>query len=224
MTGAVTSLASPRFVGTPMSFGGSSGGRHAILLDEQFARSWGETQAPISLSPPPVLQRALPVGNATVGVLAVPEGRGAVETLEKRMFDTRMALKIKASPVAMHLGREWLNKLFAQIDALLDPDEWDPADSVPSTESFATFLRMVVFLSPRRRPSLGATSDGNIVAVWVNDAGRLTIECRDSDVVRWGLFINRDGSSDSAVGTTSISRLPEVLSPYDPESWFGRAV
>jgi len=140
-------------------------------------------------------------------------------TLEERLFDARAACKLKAASYAMHIGPDWRRRLFAQIDSLLDSDEWDPAD-VPVTEtSFTTFIRMLLHLHPKRRPGLGAAANGNIIAAWTNAKNRLTIECGANDNLRWVVVCYDNEERESAAGQTTLSRLIEVLDPYNPKQW-----
>lgn len=138
-------------------------------------------------------------------------------------FDRLAQLKMATSQIAMHLEEAWRAGIFRQLDVLMDPDEWDFSDALPDTRAFQTFLRMIVYLGPVRRPSLGATSQGHILAAWHSGQDRLTIECAPSDSVRWVLAEHRGGDRESAAGQTTVRRLPEVLAPYTPNKWFAVA-
>lgn len=138
---------------------------------------------------------------------------------EARIFDHRIALKVLTSKVAMHLDGAWRAGLFRSLDTLLDGEEWDFSDALPSEASFKTFLRMIVYLSSARRPSLGATADGHIVAAWTCGQDRLTIECLPDDSVRWVLAKCVAGERVSGAGRSSTRFLIEALRPYSPEQW-----
>lgn len=143
-----------------------------------------------------------------------------VSDLEGQLFDSRAAFKIEVATIAMHLDGDWRSKLFGQIDQLLDKDEWDPDDVPVTHRASTTFLRMILFLRPSRRPGLGATQHGSLVATWSNDNNRLTLVCEPGDRVRWIVTSTRDGEPESASGSTVVSRLPAVLLPYEPVQWF----
>jgi hypothetical protein len=102
----------------------------------------------------------------------------------------------------------------------LDPEDWDFSDELPSVESFRTFLRLMISLGHVRRPSLGATADGDIIAAWVMGSNRLTIECLPADHVRWIVNTKLDGESISAAGRAKIHLLDGLLEPYKPGTWF----
>lgn len=131
------------------------------------------------------------------------------------------ALKIATANLAMHLESKWRDGLFRQLDQLIDPTEWDFSDDLPSVASYKTFLRMMIFLGKVKRPALGATSDGNIIAGWMSGKDRLTIECAPADEVRWSVVKWIDGRREPAAGRTLVARLPSRLEPYDSSDWFG---
>jgi hypothetical protein len=144
----------------------------------------------------------------------------AAHDLPEKLYDALAAFKIKTSVVAMHLDDAWRSRLFEQLDNLLAVDEWDENDEPPELASFATFLRMLLSLRPSRRPGLGATSDGHLIASWTIDRDRLTIECLPKDTVRWWLSVAVGDDKESAAGATGLNRLKQVLAPYNPDRWF----
>lgn len=176
--------------------------------------------------------RGLSSGFPVVGTDArVASGRAlpsiatkAQKSLEERLYDALAAFKVRTSSVAMHMDTDWRDKLFGQLDSLLDAEEWDAEDLPPDLHSFGTFLRMLLNMRPERRPGLAASSDGHLIATWTVGKDRLTVECLPNDEVRWLLSRCLDGETERAAGLTVIARLPEVLAPYNPAKWFTRAV
>ncbi|MBW8303008.1 MAG: hypothetical protein K0M78_03510 [Brevundimonas sp.] len=134
---------------------------------------------------------------------------------EERIFDRLVAFKVNTSQLAMHLQEAWRSGLFKQLDYLLDADDWDYEDRLPTVESFKTFLRMIIALGEVRRPSLGSTSAGDIIAAWTQGQDRLTVECLSDDQVRWVVRRNLRGESVTVAGKNSSSLLLEVLAPYN---------
>lgn len=143
-------------------------------------------------------------------------------SLEEQLYNARAACKIKTAAVAMHLPADWRTHFFRQIDSLLDIESWDPEDHPATAASFATLLRMLLFVRGRR-PGLGATSSGNFIATWTEGQDQLTIECKPDDQVRWVLVRYLDGQRESAAGETGLPRLLDVLRPYDSHRWFRNA-
>ncbi|WP_457660165.1 MULTISPECIES: hypothetical protein [Sinorhizobium] len=141
-------------------------------------------------------------------------------SFKDKLYESRAAFKIYASKVSMHLGRDWLHRLFAQIDSLLDADEWDPEDPPPQLATAQTLIRMLLTLKVERKPGLGISPKGNLVAAWTLEKNRLTVECLSNDRVRWVLSRVRDDEVERAAGEGKIDRLREFIEPYDPEIWF----
>lgn len=142
-------------------------------------------------------------------------------TLEERLFDATANVKILTSQVAMHLDREWRDRLFRQLDALHDPIEWETGDEPVKQGSFATFLKAIVGLRPQKRPGLGLSHSGHLIAAWTNGSNRLTVEFLNNDRVRW--VIGRRDSDDEPeqiAGQTAVSKLASALAPYNSAIWF----
>lgn len=142
------------------------------------------------------------------------------KNLDEELYDALATFKMRTALVAMHLEREWRSRLFRQLDSLLALEDWHASDPPPSLDSYSTFLRMLTLLKPQRRPGLGATSDGNLVAAWTVGDDRLTIECLPKDLVRWHLSVTIEGERERAAAETPLQRLKQVLAPYDPNRWF----
>lgn len=145
------------------------------------------------------------------------------KTLPEQLFDSVASFKTHTSQVSMHLGREWRNKLFGQLDSLLDAEEWDSRDIAPSLLSYSTLLRALLKIMPERKPGLGATSDGQIIAAWTEGGNRLTLYCLPRDQFLWTVTRYFGEKPEKAGGTTDLGRLMRVLEPYDPKIWFSRA-
>jgi hypothetical protein len=141
-------------------------------------------------------------------------------SLEEQLYDALAAFKVQTAQVAMHLDRDWRTRLFRQLDSLLSQDDWQLDDAPPLLSSFSTFLRMLTLLRPGRRPGLGATHDGYLIATWTVGDDRLTIECLPKDFVRWHLSVTIEGDRERAAAETPLPRLLQVLQPFGPSRWF----
>jgi hypothetical protein len=139
---------------------------------------------------------------------------------EERLFDSLSRVKVLTAQVAMHLQREWRDRLFRQLDNLLKPEDWHEADEPIQEESFSTFLRTIIHLHPGRRPGLGLSDRGYLIAAWTAGADKLTLEFLPRDGIRWILTCNVDGEKERAAGETFVARLPQVLASYHPSRWF----
>lgn len=160
-----------------------------------------------------------------IGALRIPPSPGSMpvveRSLEERIFDATAGVKILTSRVAMHLDREWRDKLFRQLDSLHDPEEWELGNAPIQQASFATFLKAIVGLRPQKRPGLGLSHAGHLIAAWTKESERLTIEFLGNDRVRW--VIGRrdaDGELEQIAGHVTVSGLAAALSPYNTSVWF----
>ena len=142
------------------------------------------------------------------------------KSLEEHLFDATANVKILTSQVAMHLERAWRDKLFRQLDSLHDLDEWEQNDEPIQKDSFACFLKAIFQIKPQRRPGLGLSSMGNLIASWTTDLDRLTVEFLPGDRVRWVITQQCNCESEYFSGQTAVSRLADGLAPYQPEKWF----
>jgi len=140
----------------------------------------------------------------------------------ERLYDSLAEAKQLTAQVAMHLDSDLRRRLFAQLDDLLNLDDWHDDDTPLTGSSFSTFLRMILFVNPDRRPGLGLSNHGNLVAAWTVGGDRLTIECLPKDTVRWSLSCEIDGDRERAAGETQVVRLPDVLNSFKPQRWFAR--
>jgi hypothetical protein len=141
--------------------------------------------------------------------------------LEHQIFDALAQVKILTSQVAMHLDSEWRAKLFRQLDSLHDIAEWEPGDEPIQKGSFATFLRAMLSINPKRRPGLGLSQAGNLVAAWTTNDDQLTIEFLTHDRVRWVLSRRLDADTlERFAGETRADLLSARLSEYNPDHWF----
>ena len=141
-------------------------------------------------------------------------------TLEDQLYSARAACKIKTNQFAMHFGPEWQHSFFAQLDALMDKDDWDACDTPVTETSFTTLIRLLLTLRGKRRPGLGIANDGNVVAAWTAGANRLTIVCMPNDKTRWIVSQIIDGDVETAAGDSKLANLLDRLNPYNPEQWF----
>jgi hypothetical protein len=142
------------------------------------------------------------------------------ESTEERLDAALASAKVMTSNVVMHLDREWRDGLFAQLDDLLEIEDWHEDDEPLLDESFRTFLRLILYQKPKRRPGLGLSHRGHLIAAWTTGADRLTLECAPDDTIRWVLSCQTDGERERAAGETHVARLPEVIRPYRPDRWF----
>jgi hypothetical protein len=154
-------------------------------------------------------------------------GREVVATsdspLQERLFDALANVKILTSQIAMHLNQQWRSRLFEQLDSLHDPDEWEENDQPIQQASFATFLKPILSIAPQRRPGLGLSSAGHLIAAWTDDQGnRLTIEFLPARI-RWVLSRRYGDEVERFAADTTVDRFAVSLATYNPQNWFEHA-
>ncbi len=147
----------------------------------------------------------------------------ADKPLPEKLFEALAQVKLLTAQVAMHLDTEWRSRMFRQLDDLLDAEDWHEDDDPIKASSFETFLRMIIFHKPSRRPGFGVSNRGYLITAWTSGSDRLTTEFLPNDTVRWVLSCEVDGEAERAAGETSVRRLMEVLAPYSPPRWFADA-
>lgn len=146
--------------------------------------------------------------------------RPITTTSSEKVFDAVAAAKVAFAQVAMHMPRQWREQAFAQLDTLHDVTEWENDDQPIAQSSFATFLRTLILLGITSFPSLGMTSEGNILAAWVIDSDRLTMEFLPSNKVQWTVVQVVADEMEPTSGICSVKRLANLLAPHDPARWF----
>lgn len=140
--------------------------------------------------------------------------------IEKRAVERLQALTLKAAEVAMYLDETWREGLHRQLEFLLDPAEWPEDAPLPEVDSYQSFLRAVILLRPHKRPSLGVSDFGNLVATWDSGDGQIFIEFHPNNAIRWSAAQTVDNRLQVASGKTVTSSLADELAGYLPDRWF----
>jgi len=145
-------------------------------------------------------------------------------TLDEALFDAKASAKILISHVSMYLRQGWRDKLFYQLDNLLDPEEWDPDDKPLQKRSFDTFLKAICDLMPTARPGLGVSHSGNLIAAWRSgNSDRISLEfAPDGRVKVIGTrFIDQEPVPFSA--QANVGNLKQALIQFNCSTWLGCA-
>ncbi len=145
-------------------------------------------------------------------------------SVEESLFDARAMAKILTSRISMYLREGWRDKLFYQLDNLLDPNEWDPVDKPLQERSFDTFLKAICDLKPAKRPGLGLAYSGNLIAGWRNNENeRVSLEFAPTGRVT--LIGSRliDGEPVLFSARAPVSALKKTLVSLNCAEWLGCA-
>jgi hypothetical protein len=160
------------------------------------------------------------VSGAVANLAQVKDSDPKKSALKDQILAKLAAFKQMTATVAMYLDRTYREALFSTLDRLMDPDDWDTEFKLPSEQSFSTFLRMMIYLHPTKRPGLGLSPSGHVLAAWSRENDRIVIECIGDDEVRWVLSRTIEGERESGAGRVQLHRVPDVIAPYEPEHLF----
>lgn len=166
---------------------------------------------------------ALRSGPSPGGIQSRIDAKPPEKPLEDVLFDALATVKVLTSQVAMHMDSEWRKKLFRQLDSLHDPAEWETGDVPVQQASFSTFLKAMLTIHPERRPGLGLSHTGHLIAAWVTGSDRLVIEFLPNDRVRWTLSISGDEGPIRYGADIPVTHLSEGLASHNPQHWFAHA-
>lgn len=166
-----------------------------------------------TLTDPSQQRNALPANQLTSRIATFDK------SLAETVFDRNAQHKIAFLQVSMHFEPRWRERMFVQLDRLLDPQEWIEEDALSDEQSFKTLLRLLHVLKPQRAPGLGLSSTGNFVASWSCGKDHLTIECRPADELLWSCIIMLP-QQQVASGDASVTRISTALTPFNTERWF----
>jgi hypothetical protein len=140
---------------------------------------------------------------------------GGLQNLDEKLFDVSANVKIESSRVSMHLDPIKLAKIFKQIDTLNSPEEWDVENELLKIDSYKAFLVWFISVKPQVGPGLGVSNKGYLIATWMKNKDRMILEFFPKHRVRWMLYKSLGEESEIASGESSISRLSNILSPYE---------
>lgn len=114
------------------------------------------------------------------------------EDLSLKLFNNAAAVKMMFGEYLRHLPQEWRSAVFRQVDRLLDIEAWNEESSVIDRRSFRTFLRFIDYARPGRKPSLGVSSNGLVLAAWVAKPQKIFVTFLPDDAVRATLVTRTD--------------------------------
>ena len=143
-------------------------------------------------------------------------------SLIEQLWDNRAALKeITAKYSASHLDSAFRKKLFFQIDWLLNFEEWEAGERLADIDSYKTLIKFILNANLATTPYLGLSENGLLLASFISDKGKLTIECMPNEKVKYIAAYLSDGKQKRAAGDAeSIKDLLDLLYPFKNAGWF----
>ena len=185
------------------------------------ARLGGLADFSKSLTSPPV-RESRTASLRSQGALKAARGAASpmVGSPSEILFTATAAAKVWTSSVAMHLDRDARDRIFAQLDVLHELEEWSDGDVPIKLESFKTFVRAIIYHRINSRPSLALSANGDLLALWIDGADKLTIEFRERNFTRWFVQTGAGDFAEQATGSAPLERMRAVLEPYGADRWF----
>lgn len=138
---------------------------------------------------------------------------------EFRVLERAFDLKILASQYSIHLSYDRREKLFKEIDRLLDPTSWYDDDILLTQDSLRAFLRWTIYNGWKAWSALGVSNAGNLLVAWRIASDRVTAEVLPNDVIRWTASILQEGGVENAVGECVLKRFPAAIQSHLSALW-----
>ena len=135
--------------------------------------------------------------------------------------DRNFEFKTRFSVFAKFFDPTWRESLFAQLDQIFDPIDWEEEEPVPSLSSWETCLRLLSSTSFAIRPGL-SLHNGSFVLVWRNNGLRCAITCLDGDRCLWSVSEKVGSEAEYATGECSTGSIGRHLLPYNKDEWLYR--
>lgn len=110
------------------------------------------------------------------------------KSFEEQIFASLVSLKVAVSQFAMHLTAEERSRIFAELDSVINVDDWHEGDQLPKVEAFEDFLKWMIYSKYFRWISIGSSNDGGLLVAWKTPYVLLTAKFSGGDgfdAVRW---------------------------------------
>ena len=105
--------------------------------------------------------------------------------LRQRVFNSGVEMKVAVSQYAMHLSPETRQKLFHDLDEVINVEDWYEEDILPRYDSFRDFLKWTIYSKRFNWVSIGVSNEGNILVAWKSKHALLTANFDGRSRVLW---------------------------------------
>ena len=124
---------------------------------------------------------------------------------------------------ATRIRGEVFARLIDRLNDLLDPDEWELGEPMPSLSSFGAMLRFLVENAELVTPMIGLLRSGHFELSWLAAPDKLTVlEFRDDGAVDWLVFAPAgpgQATKERGVGTCAFELIWKRLRDYGVTEW-----
>ena len=142
---------------------------------QRLLQSWETTES----SPRDHLVVGAPSSNSVVRNTPVQPD------LRQRVFNSGVEMKVAVSQYAMHFSPETRQKLFHDLDEVINVEDWYEEDTLPRYNSFRDFLKWTIYSKRFNWVSIGVSDEGNILVAWKNKHALLTANFDGRSRVLW---------------------------------------
>lgn len=106
-------------------------------------------------------------------------------TFEQKITDALVGLKAATSAYAMHITSDAMENIFAQLEDVINLDDWHEEDEFPRLQSFKDLLAWSIYAGVQQWDSLGVDDDGDVLVAWYSEQITLTANFDGHRLVRW---------------------------------------
>lgn len=142
----------------------------------------------------------------------LPATRGIRYRLSERLLGVKNELCSILEVNRTALVADTYERLLKRLDAIIDPEDWDQDDELPSIQSFK---KLIVFLENNpefRYPSVFINSRGLFTASWRPEKRRLaSLVFQPSNDVNWLVFLPRKDDPEDVIEIAGRVPFEDVL-------------
>jgi hypothetical protein len=134
--------------------------------------------------------------------------------LQQRVFDSGVEMKVAVSQYAMHLSPETRQKLFHDLDEVVNVDDWYEEDTLPRYDSFRDFLKWIIYSKRFNWVSIGVSDEGSILVAWKSQHALLTANFNGKSRVLWTATRTSPQGDTHAAGESPLQFFEREASLY----------
>ena len=145
---------------------------------------------------------------------SIPQGT----SFEESIYNSLVSLKVAVSRYAMHLSNDERQRVFQELDSVINVDDWHEGDPLPKVTAFQDFLKWMIYSKYFKWISIGVSDDGGLLVAWKTKRVLLTAKFSGiggQEAVRWTAKIKSDvGEVGHAAGKCPLRLFAEQAMFY----------
>jgi hypothetical protein len=139
-------------------------------------------------------------------------------SFEEQIFNSLVSLKVAVSQYAMHLTTEERHRIFAELDSLINVDDWHEDDQLPNIVAFKDFMKWMIYSRYFKWISFGVSDEGGMLVAWKTPRVLLTAKfsgLAGQEGVKWTAQItSQKGEAGYTVGKSPLRLFSEQAMFY----------